>query len=120
MSTEEGTTHKKYQYNISVDTISYRFDDIPGFKFILAEGDWLKTCLTNSELVELGNSKVIRFEGLQIAKSVQFYSYMGNATLKYFVRKEEELLGGTNGTPQNQEQLINAMYRNYGYGDGFL
>jgi hypothetical protein len=36
MSTEESKNQKKYEYNISVDTISCQFENIKNNKFILA------------------------------------------------------------------------------------
>ena len=72
MSSEE---HKsEYEYNISIDTIACSLNCR---NLVLGMGNWLKKCLTDTEAQLLKKHKVLRYETLWLAKSINFFYYIG-------------------------------------------
>ena len=44
---------------------------------VLAMGNWLKKCLTDTEAQLLKKHQVLRYDTLSLAKSINFFYYIG-------------------------------------------
>lgn len=77
MNTDEPKTDSNQSsYNIGVDTFACILDDIPTFRFVFAESKWLEKCLKLEEIGLLNSVGVLKYEGLSVADSINFYYYL--------------------------------------------
>ena len=72
MSSEEHGSD--YEYNISIDTLACSVNQR---NLVLGMGNWLRKCLTDVEAQLLKKHKVLRYDTLSLAKSVNFFYYIG-------------------------------------------